>query len=211
MGQGTVHSGADLTYALQRGGPWQTVRNYPANRYEFSFVQKVMVRGCAMTPGKRWRILLMPFNVLADETGIHRETKMEHIEVWGKWHSLALAAGVGAEVAALGRSVVRDYWQHGHDQDEAAGGGPHLGADRHHAMMIALAKQKPALAIAVFQHALGQGSPQESELDQALHAAERLFADSTAREGMPEWYQSAYALDGCVWNLYPTDDIDVTR
>lgn len=56
-----------LTYALQRGGPWRTVRRYDAEKYEFSFVQKVMRRGRAKTPGYRWRILLMPFNVWADE------------------------------------------------------------------------------------------------------------------------------------------------
>ncbi len=56
-----------LRYALQRGGPWRTVRSYEADRYDFAFVQKVMRRGRAKTPGYRWRILLMPFNVWADE------------------------------------------------------------------------------------------------------------------------------------------------
>jgi hypothetical protein len=58
---------SDLVYALQRGGPWRTVREYPSERFDFRFVQKVMARGRAKTPGKRWRIILMPFDVWADE------------------------------------------------------------------------------------------------------------------------------------------------
>ena len=84
---------------------------------------------------------------------------MVDIEPWGIWHSKALAAGVGATLASLSRAVIHDYWQHGRDHDECAGEGAFLDADRHHAMMIALAKQKPELAKACFAEALAFGAP----------------------------------------------------
>jgi hypothetical protein len=58
----------ELRYALQRGRPWGTVKYYEAEKYEFEYVQAVMSQCCKQWPGRRWRILLMPFNVLADET-----------------------------------------------------------------------------------------------------------------------------------------------
>jgi hypothetical protein len=129
-----------------------------------------------------------------------------NIEKWGKWHSQALSAGVDPRLAELGRRVVRDYWEHGKDQEERAGDGPFLGADRHHQMMIALAKQKPGLAKACFEFALGTGSPQEDELTEALSDAEWLYADNALPRASLEWNASAYALKGCSWDLYTEED-----
>jgi hypothetical protein len=122
------------------------------------------------------------------------------------WQTQASVAGVSADLAQLGRGVIRDYWEHGHYRDELAGEGPYLGADRHHAMMIALALQKPDLAKAVFEFVLGDGSPQEDQLLQELGDAERRYADLTIACGTPDWYARVYALDGCVWDLYTEPD-----
>lgn len=86
---------------------------------------------------------------------------MVDIEPWDIWHSKALAAGVGATLASLSRAVIHDYRQHGRDHDECAGEGAFLDADRHHAMMIALAKQKPELAKAFFAEALAFAPPKK--------------------------------------------------
>lgn len=127
---------------------------------------------------------------------------MVNIEPWGIWHSKALAAGVGATLASLGRAVIRDYWQHGRDHDERAGEGSYLGADRHHAMMIALAKQKPELAKSCFEEALAIGAPDEEEMEAAVRNAEELYADNSINWHSPQWYEHVYSLDGCVWVLH---------
>ena len=136
---------------------------------------------------------------------------MDKIEPWGIWHSQALAAGVSAGLAALGRAVVRDYWEHGHNMDEERGDGTFLGADRHHQMMIALAVQKPDLAEAVFNAALANGGPDEDEAQEALDLAER-WTSTRAQYATPEWYAEVYALEGCKWDLYtPKDHASLRR
>lgn len=127
---------------------------------------------------------------------------MADIEPWGIWHSKALAAGVGAALASLGRAVIRDYWQHGRGHDMRAGEGSYLGADQHHAMMIALAKQKPALAKACFAEALAIGAPGEEETQAVARNAEELYADNGIQRHSPQWYEHVYSLDGCVWALH---------
>ena len=127
---------------------------------------------------------------------------MTDIEPWGIWHSNALAAGVSIELASLGRAVIRDYWQHGRDHDERVGEGAHLGADRHHAMMIALARQKPDLATACFEEALAAGAPDEDAMAAAVGMVEERYADHSIRRHSPEWYAHVYRLDGCVWAPY---------
>lgn len=127
---------------------------------------------------------------------------MADIEPWGIWHSKALAAGVGTALASLGRAVIRDYWQHGRDHDERTGEGSYLGADQHHVMMIALAKQKPALAKACFEEALAIDAADEEETEAAVNEAEELYADKSIKRHSPQWYEHVYALDGCVWVLH---------
>ena len=129
---------------------------------------------------------------------------MDDIEPWEIWHAKAISAGVAAELATLGRAVVRDYWQHGRNWEEEQGNGSYLGADRHHAMMIALAKQKPALAKAVFDAALATGTPDEDQMQEALDEAER-WTGACGDYGTPEWYEQVYALDGCRWDLHGSE------
>lgn len=125
---------------------------------------------------------------------------MVDIEPWGIWHSKALVAGVGATLASLSRAVIHDYWQHGRDHDECAGEGAFLNVDRHHAMMIALAKQKPELAKACFAEALAFAPPEE-ETEAAANEAEELYADNYIKCHAPQWYEHGYT-DGCVWVLH---------
>lgn len=40
---------------------------------------------------------------------------MEHLETWDHWHADAIQAGVSVELAQLGREIIRDHFQHGHD------------------------------------------------------------------------------------------------
>ena len=40
------------------------------------------------------------------------------METWDEWQSAALAAGVSAELAQLGREVLRDYQQHGQGAED---------------------------------------------------------------------------------------------
>ncbi len=128
------------------------------------------------------------------------------VNVWEAWYESAVAQGVRADLAELGRSVIRDYWEHGKHSDELAGDGPFLGADRHHQMMIAIAVQKPELAKALFKAELGNESPQEDELRQAVSDAEETYSVPNVVWRSPEWFGSVYALDGCIWDLYSEND-----
>ena len=118
------------------------------------------------------------------------------------WQSRAIAAGVSFPLASLGRAVIRDYWQHGRDHAERVGEGAYLGADRHHAMMIALARQKPELATACFEAALTVGAADEEAMKAAVSRAEELYADNSIQRLSPAWYEHVYRLDGCVWALH---------
>lgn len=40
---------------------------------------------------------------------------MNSQETWDLWHADAIQAGVSAELAQLGREVIRDHFQHGHN------------------------------------------------------------------------------------------------
>jgi len=58
-----------LKYVIQalNGKKWRTVKSYAASEQEYSFVSKVMENLVRRYPG-HFRILLMPFNVLAEST-----------------------------------------------------------------------------------------------------------------------------------------------
>lgn len=43
------------------------------------------------------------------------------MEVWESWRADALRRGVDAELAQLGYEVLRDHYQHGHDQIPGSG------------------------------------------------------------------------------------------
>lgn len=93
---------------------------------------------------------------------------MYQIESWGMWHSHALAAGVSIELASLGRAVIRNFWQRGQVQDVWR-----LGADKHHAMMIALAKQQPSIAKACFE---ATGDLDDEEMRAVVKMIEERYA-----------------------------------
>jgi hypothetical protein len=97
-------------------------------------------------------------------------------EPWGLWHSHALAAGVSIELASLGRAVIRNFWQHLRDHGSPVGDRQFLGADRHHAMMIALAKQQPDLAKACFEAARAATGQDDLEMSAALKMIEGQYA-----------------------------------
>lgn len=98
---------------------------------------------------------------------------MDKIEPWGMWHSQALAAGVGIELASLGRTVIRNFWQRCRVQDARIGDDSRLGADKHHAMMIALAKKQPSIAKACFEAA---GELDDEEMIAVVKMIEERYA-----------------------------------
>lgn len=100
---------------------------------------------------------------------------MDKIEPWGIWHSHALAAGVGIELASLGRAVIRNFWQHCRNHEVQIGEVSRLGADKHHAMMIALAKQQPSIAKACFEASCEQADEEMRAVVQMIE--ERYEAD----------------------------------
>ncbi|MFC3109467.1 hypothetical protein ACFQAT_27925 [Undibacterium arcticum] len=122
---------------------------------------------------------------------------MNH-EIWDQWEQQALKAGVPPELAALGRSVIRDYWQHGKERDADM---ICLGADRHHDMMLALALQKPGLASARFAAELHADTPDGEMFEQQLADVEARYADSASKPHTGAWYKSAYQLQGCEFRL----------
>ena len=94
---------------------------------------------------------------------------MNKIEPWGIWHSHALAAGVSIELASLGRAVIRNFWQNFRDEVP----GSRLGADKHHVMMIALAKRQPSIAKACFEAA---GEQHDDEMKAVVQMIEERYA-----------------------------------
>jgi|GEM_PF-3712283 len=124
---------------------------------------------------------------------------MDGNKKWDMWFYAAVDADVPVSIAHLGRSVIRDYWEHGRYME--LGEGPYLGADQHHQMMIALGRQKPDLAEAVFMAELAIGAPDQEELDDKVREAEFMYADNNAECFTREWYANVYHLDGCEWRL----------
>lgn len=59
---------AELTYALQAGEPFRTVKRYAAGTTEWRVVVAVFRMVEQRRPDRRWRIVLLPFNVLAADT-----------------------------------------------------------------------------------------------------------------------------------------------
>ncbi len=62
---------------------------------------------------------------------------------WDQWHREALAAGVRAELAQLGREVLRNHVQHGHDLVPDAGV---WRMAEHPGYMLELARRAPVTA-----------------------------------------------------------------
>ena len=72
------------------------------------------------------------------------------VHPWDEWHRRALAAGVAAELAELGRQVMREAEQHGWDDSLAAG----CGGDDGGQAMLELALAEPATAAATWRRLL---------------------------------------------------------
>jgi hypothetical protein len=62
---------------------------------------------------------------------------------WDGWQKYALAQGVPAELATLGRAVIREAWQHGWNERLKSLCGWHDDGRR----MLRLAQRNPALAL----------------------------------------------------------------
>ena len=82
---------------------------------------------------------------------------------WDAWEKHALARGVAANLATLGRAVIREAWQHGWDEQLKALCGWHDDGRR----MLRLALRSPARAAARWQQLLnadgGRYIPQSQE------------------------------------------------
>jgi hypothetical protein len=57
-----------MKYALQygKGRIWRTAKAYDAEKTPYAFVSEIMLRMVIQGGGKHWRILIQPFNVLAE-------------------------------------------------------------------------------------------------------------------------------------------------
>lgn len=78
---------------------------------------------------------------------------------WDRWEKLALQAGLSAELADLGRSVIRDAYQHGWDEDLMRECGWLDGG----LCMIVVALAQPDKAAARWEHLMHtNGEPDDS-------------------------------------------------
>lgn len=116
---------------------------------------------------------------------------------WDQWHREAIAAGVRAELAQLGREILRDHVQHGHDLV------PDPGVWRmaeHPGYMLELALRAPVTALhdfnaqiiwaagedgevgafALLIEQLGSGEAADAALFREQQVAERLKVETRA-------------------------------
>ena len=85
------------------------------------------------------------------------------METWDEWQSAALGAGVSAELAQLGREVLRDYQQHGQDAEDSHH--QQLGANGDYLQQLAL--QAPTQAFLDFNARLiwGDASGRDGDVE----------------------------------------------
>lgn len=88
--------------------------------------------------------------------------EMRSVRPWDEWHRRALGAGVAAELAELGRQVMREAEQHSWCDELAA----QCGADDGGAAMLELALAEPARAAASWQRLLDLDGAIDDDDDQ---------------------------------------------
>jgi len=111
---------------------------------------------------------------------------------WDHWEQQALHAGVGAELAALGRQVMRDHAQHGRGLEDPEQ--PFLGARGEYVLQLAL--QAPVTAYLEFNAALiwGEASGRDGDVEAFRMLVERLGSDDQAEAALAQEGAAVEAL-----------------
>jgi DNA primase catalytic core len=113
--------------------------------------------------------------------------EMRSVRPWDEWHRHALDVGVGAELAELGRQVMREAEQHGWDDELAA----LCGVDDGGAAMLELALANPARAAASWQKLLDQDGLADDDTDEDDDELDQEDEEDAARVAPPKSTASA--------------------
>ena len=114
------------------------------------------------------------------------------METWDEWQSAALAAGVSAELAQLGREVLRDYQQHGQGAEDPDH--RQLGANADYLQQLAL--QAPTQAFLDFNAMLiwGGASGRDGDVEAFALLITKLGAEEAAENALSREAPTVAAL-----------------
>lgn len=110
---------------------------------------------------------------------------------WDQWHREAIAAGVSAELAQLGREILRDHAQHGH------GLVPNPGVwhmAKHPSYMLELARRAPVTAFHDFNAQIIWAAGEDGEVGAFALLIDQLGSEEAAEAALFREQQVAERL-----------------